>query len=228
MNKSEFYELIFTVLQNIQFPKSKNTETSSTISSSLATTTTLSNDNINNLFQYLVSAIILESETFINDLEATDDTLSMKLCKQQAKLQSLSTNNSTSPTLTSTPISSPSIDSPIVGVDIGVGIGTVGTESRNNVRNNEKKLTNSQFPLDELIISTHIILFLISFLRFLTQYEKENEIENPHSIKILSTIQQLFPRGTWWLPKRILMAYLAIQDEVNHFILYYIIFSFII
>ena len=171
----------------------------------------LSNNSIDNFIRYLISRIILESECFHNDLESTDQTISMKLCKQQAKLQSLSTQSPSPPPPPSSSSSSPN--------SIVIQEGSL-LNSSNNSHNN--KTVKSKFPLDELIISTHLILLLISILRLFSHDEKEfDNISNK-----ITQIQQLFPRGTWWLPKRILMAYLAIQDEVSHSIHLYLLFIY--
>jgi hypothetical protein len=66
---------------------------------------------------------------------------------------------------------------------------------------------SKKLPVDEIILCSHIILFFISILRILPE-----EISSPD---LIQAIQLLLPRGSWWLPKRILLAYLAFQDEVS-------------
>lgn len=79
--------------------------------------------------------------------------------------------------------------------------------------NDTKKL-----PVDDIILCAHVILIFRTVL---------GQIPNDGSKDSLRHgIQSLLPRSSWWLPKRILMAYLALQDEVKDFLLPNILISF--
>lgn len=69
---------------------------------------------------------------------------------------------------------------------------------------------SKKLPVDDIILCSHFILIFRSLLHQLTREENEE------ADALRRDLQSSLPRCSWWLPKRILLAYLALQDEVRY------------
>lgn len=102
------------------------------------------------------------------------------------------------------------------------------------IMSNDKPRTSTKIPVDEIILATHIAILL----KTLSEFEElggdsllirtDNEATSASSAavtrdsaaNILFCVTNRLPGGTWWLPSRILKAYLSLQHEVRTSALY--------
>jgi hypothetical protein len=67
---------------------------------------------------------------------------------------------------------------------------------------------NRKLPVEEIILCSHMILLFVSILHIVPCGEWKDQL--------VKNVQSLLPRCSWWMPRRILLAYLALQDEVQY------------
>jgi hypothetical protein len=74
------------------------------------------------------------------------------------------------------------------------------------IQNGDQHHETKTLPVEEIILCSHIILLFVSILHIFPDDEWKSQL--------LKNTQRLLPRESWWMPRRILLAYLALQDEV--------------
>jgi hypothetical protein len=69
-------------------------------------------------------------------------------------------------------------------------------------------------PLDEIVLATHIVLLLHAI--HVLGVPVEDQANHVVSSRISGVdIKMAMPTGSWWLPLRVLKAYIALQDQVR-------------
>lgn len=78
--------------------------------------------------------------------------------------------------------------------------------------------SGAPLPLDEIVLSTHLALLLHAVHMHITPQTPESPFASVGP-GANTGVRSLLPGGSWWLPVRVLQAYLSLQDQVSELVM---------